>query len=234
MPRTTPAGKVSHVTGTVVADLPANAGRLLSRVLLPARRGAESARGLAARSARAAAAVASQASREAERLAGQARNAAERPARDRASATNSRAARSQSGPPRPARSQSRPASPARSQSGPPRPARHKSRPASQADSQAASGQVRDLAGRSRMTDPVFLRSLTRAELQRLADDLEVTGGPDLTKEQLDTAIVRAGGARLDDLTNAELLRLGRRRGDRVTSKMNKTDLLAALTAAQAG
>jgi hypothetical protein len=84
-----------------------------------------------------------------------------------------------------------------------------------------------------MTETAFLRSLTRGELQRLAGDLPSAGGPDMTKDQLVMAIVRAGGAPLDDLTNAELVRLGRRRGERVNAKMNKRELMAALTATQA-
>jgi len=84
-----------------------------------------------------------------------------------------------------------------------------------------------------MTERAFLRSLTRSELQRLADDLQLAGGSDMTKEKLVAAIVQAGGSPLDDLTNAELVRLGRRRGERVNAKMNKSELMAVLTAAGA-
>ena len=84
-----------------------------------------------------------------------------------------------------------------------------------------------------MTERAFLCSLTRSELQRLADDLQLDGGSDMTKEKLVVAIVQAGGPPLDDLTNAELVRLGRRRGQRVNAKMNKSELMAVLTAAGA-
>lgn len=86
---------------------------------------------------------------------------------------------------------------------------------------------------TRMTETAFLRSLTRSELLRLADDLELGRGPDTTKQQLVDAIVEAGGVPLSDLTNAELVRLGRRRGERVNAKMKKSELMAAVTTAQA-
>lgn len=84
-----------------------------------------------------------------------------------------------------------------------------------------------------MNETAFLRSLARSELQRLADDLQLAGGPDMTKEKLVMAIVQAGGVPLDDLTNAELVRLGRRRGERVNARMKKGELMAVVTAAQA-
>ncbi len=52
----------------------------------------------------------------------------------------------------------------------------------------------------------------------------------MTSEQLVGAIRDAGGVPLDDLTNAELVQLGRRRGEPVTARMNKGELVAALTA----
>ena len=76
----------------------------------------------------------------------------------------------------------------------------------------------------------FLRSLTRAQLRRLAEGLELADGPDMTSEQLVGALREAGGVPLDELTNAELVQLGRRRGERVTARMNKSDLVAALSA----
>ncbi len=52
----------------------------------------------------------------------------------------------------------------------------------------------------------------------------------MTSEQLVGAIREAGGVPLDELTNAELVQLGRRRGEPVTARMNKSDLVAALSA----
>jgi hypothetical protein len=79
----------------------------------------------------------------------------------------------------------------------------------------------------------FLRSLTRAQLGRLAEGLELAGRSDMTSEQLVGALREAGGVPLDDLTNAELVQLGRRRGEPVTARMNKSDLVAALTSTTA-
>ena len=55
----------------------------------------------------------------------------------------------------------------------------------------------------------------------------------MTSEQLVGALREAGGVPLDDLTNAELVQLGRRRGEPVTARMNKSDLVAALTSTAA-
>ena len=80
------------------------------------------------------------------------------------------------------------------------------------------------AGSARLTEPGYLGSLAKPELERLAGGLNVDDGPELTKQRLVAAIVEAGGVRLNDLTKTELLRLARGRGATVRGSMTKQSI----------
>ena len=55
----------------------------------------------------------------------------------------------------------------------------------------------------------------------------------MNKQDLVTAVTKAGGPRLEQLTKGELLRLGRSHGAAVGTSMNKKELIAAISDSRA-
>ena len=55
----------------------------------------------------------------------------------------------------------------------------------------------------------------------------------MNKQDLVTAVTKAGGLRLEQLTKGELLRLGRSHGAAVGTSMNKKELIAAISDSRA-
>ena len=70
--------------------------------------------------------------------------------------------------------------------------------------------------------------LTKAELVRLAGELDVADPATMNKPDLVEAVVKAGGVPLERLTKEELLRLGRGTGAELRTSMTKPELIAAL------
>jgi hypothetical protein len=74
-----------------------------------------------------------------------------------------------------------------------------------------------------------LGALTKGELLRLTEDLDVEGRPSMSKSELVDAISRAGGVQLVVLTKEELLRLGRTTGSDVHTSMTKDELITVIS-----
>jgi hypothetical protein len=71
--------------------------------------------------------------------------------------------------------------------------------------------------------------LTKAELIRLAGQLDVADSSTMNKQDLVRAVVRVGGVPLDRLNKDELLRLGRGSGAELQTSMTKPELIAAIS-----
>jgi hypothetical protein len=74
-----------------------------------------------------------------------------------------------------------------------------------------------------------LDALTKAELLRLTESLDVEGRMSMSKSELIDAISRVGGVNLDALTKEELLRFGRTIGSDVRTSMTKDELVTAIS-----
>ena len=75
--------------------------------------------------------------------------------------------------------------------------------------------------------------LTKAELIRLAGQLDVADSSTMNKQDLVRAVVRVGGVPLDRLNKDELLRLGRGTGAELQTSMTKPELIAAISTSRA-
>ena len=76
--------------------------------------------------------------------------------------------------------------------------------------------------------------LTKAELIRLAGQLDVADSSTMNKQDLVRAVVRVGGVPLDRLNKDELLRLGRGTGAELQTSMTKPELIAAISTSRTG
>jgi hypothetical protein len=85
---------------------------------------------------------------------------------------------------------------------------------------SANGTVRDRSE---------LDALTKGDLLRLTDGLDIEGRSSMSKPELVDAIIREGGVELNALTREELLRLGRAVGSDVQTSMTKNDLIAVIS-----
>ena len=74
-----------------------------------------------------------------------------------------------------------------------------------------------------------LGALTKRELLRLTEDLDVDGRSSMNKSELIDAISHAGGVKLAVLTKEELLRLGRTLGSDVHISMTKDELITVIS-----
>jgi hypothetical protein len=70
--------------------------------------------------------------------------------------------------------------------------------------------------------------LTKAELNRLAGELDVADSSTMNKQDLVQAVVRVGGVPLDRLNKDELVRLGRGNGVELRTSMSKPELIATI------
>ena len=81
-----------------------------------------------------------------------------------------------------------------------------------------------------MHDSQSLDALTKDQLLRLTEDLELEVQPATSKHELVEAIVRKGGIPASALLKDELLRVARNTGSEVSTSMTKSELIAAIDA----
>ena len=74
-----------------------------------------------------------------------------------------------------------------------------------------------------------LEALTKGELLRLTESLDVEGRSSMNKSELIEAMSRQGGLRLGALTKEELLRLGQATGSDVRTSMTKDELVTTIS-----
>lgn len=74
-----------------------------------------------------------------------------------------------------------------------------------------------------------LEALTKEELLRLTESLDVEGRSSMSKSELIEAIGRQGGLKLDALNKEELLRFGRATGSDVRASMTKDELVTTIS-----
>jgi hypothetical protein len=79
-----------------------------------------------------------------------------------------------------------------------------------------------------LQDSQYLEALTKEQLLRLTEALELEGQSAMSKQELIEAIVRDGGVPISALSKEELLRIARSTGSDVGGSMTKAELIAAI------
>src|ERR1700750_2879884 len=111
------------------------------------------------------------------------------------------------------------------------------RRASQAEKtkQAAEKRIETAGARPHETPPDVtlhdsqsLEALTKDQLLRLAEDLELESQSAASKQELIEAIIRSGGVPASALSKEELLRIARSAGSEMGSSMTKAELITAI------
>jgi hypothetical protein len=79
-----------------------------------------------------------------------------------------------------------------------------------------------------LKDSQYLEALTKEQLLRLTEALEVEGQSAMSKQELIEALVRDGGVPISALSKEELLRIARSTGSDVGGSMTRAELIAAI------
>ena len=79
-------------------------------------------------------------------------------------------------------------------------------------------------------DSQFLDALTKDQLLRVMEDLELERQPAASKQELIEVIIRNGGVPASALSKEELLRIARSTGSEVGTSMTKAELITAIDA----
>jgi hypothetical protein len=79
-------------------------------------------------------------------------------------------------------------------------------------------------------DSQFLDALTKDQLLRVMEDLELESQPATSKQELIEVIIRNGGVPASALSKEELLRIARSTGSEVGTSMTKAELITAIDA----
>jgi hypothetical protein len=77
-------------------------------------------------------------------------------------------------------------------------------------------------------DSQSLDALTKDQLLRLAEDLELESQAAASKQELIEVIIRNGGVPASALSKEELLRIARSTGSEVGTSMTKAELITAI------
>jgi hypothetical protein len=103
--------------------------------------------------------------------------------------------------------------------------------------QAAEKRIETAAVRPHATPPdvtlhdsQVLDALTKDQLLRVTEDLEIESQPTTSKQDLIEVIIRSGGVPASTLSKEELLRIARSTGSEVGTSMTKAELITAIDA----